>query len=452
MKTILITVGETTVSRNLLRTEFLENVLTSGARVVLVTDPELKSTLETEFGGERVIVEALPVIPVSFFERVIAFFARNCFVTGTNVLMQHRAYESGETKIPSWFKQLLGLTLGKLPGFRGFMRLLEMTVSSHRSVITLFDTYTPDLVFSTVLLNTEIDIPVMRETKRRKIRSIGMVRGWDNLTTYGFLRIVPDTYFAQVDFLKESAISFHGIPSSRIEVVGMTYFDVYEKKELYVSREEYCAAMGIDPAKNIILYAAIGDFLFPREGEMADVFEKMIEDGSIPNAVCIFRAHPAFSSPLERMKGMKHVIPDRNADYQVGGLARWDMKVAHTAHLINSIRHAAVLVTAGSTMMIESALLDRPTISVAFDGNTKERYWFSIARFHYQAAHIVNLLKTKGVKVPDTKEELKEMINRYIADPKLDTDGRLALAERFGGPHRGRAALHLADRVLAHLS
>jgi hypothetical protein len=151
------------------------------------------------------------------------------------------------------------------------------------------------------------------------------------------------------------------------------------------------------------------------------------------------------------MKGMKHVIPDRNADYNVGGLARWDMKLANTAHLVNSIRHASVLVTAGSTMMIESALLDRPTISVAFDGNTKERYWFSIARFHYQAAHIVNLLKTGGVKVSNTKEELTDMVNDYLLHPEHERAERKALAERFVGPFRGHAAKHLGERLLAQL-
>ncbi len=435
-KTLIITLSETSVARNILRTDFwLALKEQKDLRIVLLTTSDMVESFREEFGGPNILVESLLPQHSSFFEKVLAFFARNGMVTETNTLMQHRSYENGESKIKPWVKWCIGKLFGHVRPLRTLLRALELHISPTKEVADVFERHNPDLLFSTVCLNVDIDTPLLREARRREVYTVGMVRGWDNLTTYGILRILPDQFFAQNFFLAAQAVNLHDMLSARVSTVGTPFLDLYRREEYYQTREEYCVELGIDPSSRILLYAAIGDFLFPKEGEIAEVLESLIEMGSVPkNCIALFRAHPAFSSPLERIASLVHVRPERNAEYKTDVLHQWDMKLKHTVRLINTIRHAAVVITAGSTMMIEGAVLDRPVITVAFDGNSKERYWFSVARFHDMGTHIVDLLKTKGVRVAHSLEELGSQIRDYCANPSLDSEARKKIVERFAGP------------------
>lgn len=452
-KVIFITVGETSVARSLLRTGFWTTVRAhKEIQVVLLAAADLHASIQDEFAGENVVVEVAPLYQPRFFEKVLFFLERNGFQSGTNKIMQHRARELGESRIPVWVKEMICFLMQHAPFLHRIVRFSELRIYPVPCVKTLFDTYQPSLVLATIIVNSDTDVPILREARRRGIQTIGMVRGWDNLTTYGIVRVLPDDFFAQNEFVSEKAQELHGIEKRHISVVGTPAFDIYRRIELDMSREKYCANLGIDPSKEIILYAAIGDFLFPQEGEMADVFERLIDSGRITdNAVVVFRAHPAFKSPLERMRSLRHVIPDRKADYRGNDLRQWDMKDESNAHLVNSIRHASVVVTAGSTMMIEAALCGKPVITVGFDPGSQERYWFSIARWVEMAVHIVDLLRTRGVRVAHSRDELAIKVSLYLQDPSQDTDYRQRLVERFVGPHRGDAGSEIARQMLATL-
>ena len=450
-KTIFITVAETSVLRNLLRTDFWDELIGAGVRIVLVTTPAVEPVVR-EFAQGKVIVAVLPALPVFLKEKIIAFLARNGFMSSTQVIMQRRTKAAGESRVPLWLKHLLMRSIGSVPMLRALVRRADLSIEASGDVAALFARYAPSLVFGTVLTDAALDVPLLREAKRRKIQTVGMVRGWDNLTTYGLLRILPDIFFAQNDFLAEKVVSLHGMPKDKVVIVGTPFFDLYRRADLLVPREVYCTQVGIDPSDRIVLYGAIGDYLFPHEGELADVFESLVTSGALSqNTQVIFRAHPAFSSPLEYMHGLAHVQPDRNATYTDSVLQHWDMTTANTVHLINSIYHADVVVTAGSTLMIEAALLDKSIVSVAFDGRSKVPYWFSIARFHDRAVHIVDLLKTGGVRVAHSEHELAEWIRGYLDTPGLDAEGRVRLVARFAGPNIGEAGRRMGELVV-HLA
>jgi len=121
-----------------------------------------------------------------------------------------------------------------------------------------------------------------------------------------------------------------------------------------------------------VLYGAMGDFLFPNEGGIADVFERLVDDGAFVEPIqVVYRAHPRFQSPLEKMKRMHHVIPDRGATYFGDKLAGFEMEDADERHLINSLYHADVVVTAGSTFAMDAAVFDKPIVCVGLTGRRR---------------------------------------------------------------------------------
>lgn len=439
MATIFITVSEPFIIRNILRTEFLSRLRAQerDLRVVLVSTQLLSDKLRAEFSKMNCEVEEIKKTTPSTFDRVLEFLSRNLFYTGTNDVMQRRAWYRKESWIPPVCKRVFGKTLGSVPLLRILLRFLERFVSPQRSIEELFNNYAPALVCSTVLMNGEVDVPIVREAKRRGIRTLGMVRSWDNLTGFGYLRIVPDTFIAQNPYIADVAERLQGIPRSITRVIGIPHYDSYLDTALHLSREDFCRPLGLDPQKKILLYGAIGEFLFRNESEMAIVLDRLVQKDVIKDpAQVLFRSHPAF--PISTRESLlPHVVFDNG-------------ELDSFSHLINSLRHADVLVTAGSTLIIDAACFDTPSISVAFDGITGEKNpWFSCARFFEYFTHLIALRKTAPhLRIATSQDALASEINAYLVDPSRDSSERASIVERFAAPLDGHSGERLAQKIV----
>lgn len=438
--------------RNVLRTDFWPTITreSKSTQIVLVCERHRVFEYTKEFSRTQVVIEGLPPVQVTFFEQVISFLARNGLATGTNQVMQHRAFISRESRIPPLLKRAIGVLFGRFHLFQSCVRYLDSRIASSSVVKALFDRYKPDMVFSTTIINTSVDIPVIREAKRRCVHVVAMTRSWDNLTSLGFLRFLPDHFLTQNRFLKDVVTKFHYLPGTRVSVIGIPHYDLYAHKELIERREKLFARLKLDPSRKLILYAAIGDFLFEKEGEMASVLEELLESGKVRiPAQVIFRAHPSFRSPLERMGDLRWVRSDSGTEHSSVATDNREMTTRDMVHLINTLYHADVIVTAGSTMMIDAVMFDKPTITIAFDGKSSVPYWSSCARFYDHFTHIMELLKTGGVQLVKTPDELALRLNSYLANPSKDAEGRRLIRERFGDPMDGASGKRLARVVLA---
>jgi hypothetical protein len=449
MKTIFITARVPIIARYILRSGLLELLKKEpNFQVVLLVSQQFRDAYEKEFGAVAIIV-GLPPMPHSFFSRVLLFFSHIGLNIGTNTMIRMREYERGESSFfLTKIKGAITRAAHNSNILKKIVRRLELFISPPLELARAFDMYRPSLICATALLDDVFDIPVLREAKRRRIQTVALARNWDNFVTYGFSLLLPDWFLAQNEFLRETAVKFQAMPEERIRVIGFPLFDRYLKKEFLQTRESFCKELGIDPSKKIILYGAMGDFMFPYEGEIAEVFEELMEKGKISHpSVMIFRAHPAFVSPLEKMKTMKHVVPDK------AHANRWSVGDPNTdftdlKHFINSLYHSDIVVTTASTVGMEATAFDRPVISVAFE-KTKISYWLSAKRFRDDFYHWVELMKCGGIRKADSPKEFADVINAYLANLRLDADGRECVRKRFVHPYDGKATERLAQLLVA---
>lgn len=452
MKTVAIVVAETPIIRNLLRGDFMRVLRESGScRVILVTNPDKKERFAKEF-EDLEVVSVKPDSP-KFLEKVLIFISKNSLKTGTVTFVQKREPDVATLKgfLKLIIKRFLWNVFGRSSMVQKLARRLELSRAPSESIALFFDTYKPDLIFSTIGLNTSADIPLLIEAKRRKIKTVGMVRGWDNFTSHGFLRVIPDHFLLQDEYLREVGIKYQFLKPEGLTVVGFPQYDYYFDSTLKEPREEFFKRLGISSDKKLILFGAMGDFLFAKEGEIAEIFEELVEEEKIPNnLVMLFRAHPAFDSPLEKMKSLKHVISDRNAVYPAGNLNDWDMGRREVSHLINSIVHSEMVINAGSTIGLDAIALEKPAISIAFE-KTKMPYWFSAARFRDAYTHYEDLMRLGGMAPADSKEELARVINRYLKDPKADSVGREEVKKKFFSPFDGKVGERIGKIIIREL-
>ena len=97
---------------------------------------------------------------------------------------------------------------------------------------------------------------------------------------------------------------------------------------------------------------------------------------------------------------------------------------------------------------LEAALADKPIINVAFDPGPVLPNEKSLAEIETNY-HIARLVRTGGIRLARTPQDLLAQINQYLVDPRLDRKGRKVIVQQESGPLDGRSAQRIAEFILA---
>src|SRR4030095_13968020 len=89
------------------------------------------------------------------------------------------------------------------------------------------------------------------------------VASWDNLTSKGLVRVLPDHVVVWNEAQKREATALHGVPADRVLVTGAQLFDRWFTMQPSRSREEFCRAAGLDPERPFLLYVGASLFIAP---------------------------------------------------------------------------------------------------------------------------------------------------------------------------------------------
>lgn len=439
MKVIFITVSESSVANNLLRGDFFRLLRSvSGLRIVLLAPPAAASVYVREFAGKNVTVEAIAPMRLIFRERANNFLARNVLRTRMVHLLQARQFLDDRKRSPYALKRILATFFGRSRIFQSIVRLHERTLPNSASVRALFDRYSPDFLFASIANCIEMDVPLLREAKRRGIKTFGMMRGWDAFPAHGFLRVIPDMLLLQNEYMRATGRKYQFIPEDRMRVIGTPSFDWHFRKDFLKSREEFCREIGTNPQKKIILFGAMEYYWYPRDADIARIFDEFAASGKIPkDTVMLFRPYPGYEGPIERIKGLAHVIPDMASFTRVQG-DNMQMRERHMSHLVNSLFHSSIVVSVASTIALDGVGFDKPAISIAFE-ESSHSYWESIDRFHTHNTHFMDVFKIDAIPEVRSREEFAARVNEYLRNPEKDEEKRKLLRRIFLEPYDGKA-------------
>lgn len=450
-KTIFITLAEDIIFRNVFTDLFWNFFLKDcDFKIIILVQEGRKDFFAQKFTGKPLVFEEYKRGTPTKFESFFNSLARSGLNSHTNLWSKMRSYKRGDSGfVDTFYKRILAATLGNFNWYKNLIRYFLMQVEPDKKLADLYDKYKPDMVFSTSLSNYDFDVPVAREAKRRKIHLVGMGRSWDNFSSHGLLRALPDVLLVQNEFLKDMAPMHQAIDLNKlpIKIVGIAHYDpITNLQNIVEPREKFLTRFGLGKNDKYILYGAMGSFLFKYEDELPEVFEELMASGKLNVNKFIYRAHPKFKK-TDFSDKLSHIYLDSTGEYAIGNKDG----LGDNEYLINSIYHSEVLVTGASTMAIDGAVLDKPIVCVAFNGKTPEdkvNYWESVARFYDLYTHFEDLLDQKGVKVARTPDELASMVNVYIKNPALDSDGRKRIVSRLAYKIDGNSSKRLAEYVL----
>jgi hypothetical protein len=259
------------------------------------------------------------------------------------------------------------------------------------------------------------------------IPTVVCVASWDNLSSKQLLREIPDAVVVWNEIQRREAEEIHSVPSDRIVVTGAQSFDLWFDWQPR-PRAEFAARVGLDPKRRYILF--LGGSLFPAALTEAEY----VRDHWLPavrsrrgldDLQVLVRPHPS------RMPEWERAHLEQIDDVAVWPLGGNEMPVDSDARadFYDSIHHSDVVVGLNTSAMIETAIIDRPVLTII----VPEFHESQFGTFHF------DYLLTVAGGLPRLANSLDEHLDQLEdtaanGDPAASERNRRFVAE-FVRPH-----------------
>lgn len=455
--TVLLLLSSGWGVRTFLQTDVLPHLL-ERARLVLLCAPGLVAPLRERLARDVVIESLQPFDPMAgrygkAYGRRNHHFHRYSS-TGTRRIKQERYRKTlagrwarvlsyNLLELDAWLfadpnafaemeRREREILLSEYPHAAGYERLLRA--------------HAPDLVVST-LPHAHEEAPPAIVAKHLRLRTAAWVSSWDNLTSKPAYYTAYDHYFVWSETMRGELRRYY--PESlgaTVDAPGVPHFDWYRRDGMRRSREEHCAAYGLDPARPVVLYGAATPHLAPSEPLIVQRLARDLESLE-GRPQLLVRLHPGDSGSRFRDLNVAVQIPGERGEGSLGGYCPTDEE---NRELVSTVAHADVVVNLASTLTLDAAVCDRPVVNVAYDLSPGKRFQ-ALAEQYYTYEHYRTVSENGAMRLARSPEELAAHVSAYLRDPELDREGRRRLADHWCGPVDGGAGHRLASALLSRL-
>lgn len=456
MKTIFVTTFQGVEARNFLRSSICQNLLEDpGIRLVLFTKSESHAKYyQKEFNDPRVTFEVVAYTKPHGWDKLFSHFKFLTLRTGSTNLQRRMLLERRKNYLIHYLMNTVNFVIAR-SGFRKIMRVLDWLLVRNRPYASYFDKYRPDFVLLMHLFN-DSEVHFLRETRKRKIKSVALIYSWDKITTRCTLRLLPEKAIVYNDLVKEELIRYNEMPKHSIFVSGVPLYDLYFNTQP-VGREEFFRRINSDPSRRIIVLGTMGKAFSDSDWDIIDLLYKFRDEGRIPKDVEILvRFLPYDVLEEEELKKRPELLYDYpgtrfSTRRTLGSSVDWDMSFADMAHLRDTLAHMDMLICYASSLIIEAAIFNKPVINLDFEIK-KSLYLSKSPTQYFGSEHYKKALASGGVRLMNGPEALAEWINKYLGNPALDREGRRRLVEEQCKYTDGKAGERIASFVLDYLN
>ena len=451
MKTIFISILSGVEAKAILRTDILATLLArEDIRIILfVKNAARVAFYEKEFSNPRVCYEIISAYEFSPLNAVFEFLKNFLVRTDTLVLYRRLLLIDRKNIFAFCFGSLLSFLLAR-PFSRRAARFLDARFARDSIFSELFNRYQPSLVFLANLFDA-VEVSMLREAKRRGVKSVGLINSWDKIASKGFLRLLPDAMIAPNHIVKEEAVLYDDVPSEKIFVSGVPQYDMYWNTDGILPRASFFQKIKIDPKKRLVIFGPIGKTLSNSDWEMIDHLHALLE-AHIPEAELLVRFQPndfaGDEAEFSKRPWLHADVP--GVRFGIGIGMDWDMTTAELLHLKNTLFHCSLLVSYASSISIDAAVFDKPVINIGFEIRTCDPAWKQPTQ-RYATVHYKKALATGGIRLVKSESELIEWIKKYLTHPELCSAGRSRLVHEQCVYTDGKTGKRIAEFLLRQL-
>ncbi len=443
MKTIFLSSFHPYTSRNLLATNALKDLANKNdLRILIFVNAHKKEYITKMFGAPNVIVEGVSLTAPSrrFPTLIMKRLAKYC-LNSESVRIQRYMKWRFEKKYGYLLMSGLAAIVSSSRLLRRAMRALDYRVAEKDRFASFFDTYHPDLLVITDILN-ERDVELAQNARYFKTPIVGMVRSWDNLTLHGLMRILPEKLLVASSEIKRLAQTLDDCPPESVEMVGVAHYDKYFYGPTK-SREQFLQEIKLKGNGSMILFAPTGDFYI--SDNITDSYVVSLLSSLKDEVIVRF-------SPTVPVKNMDNAEPSSNMVFDRPGvnfrgkdIGDQELSEEDDSRLLNEIMYSDVVICGPSTVALDAVFLDKPVIIIGFHPDERT-YYTGIAK-RYDFDHFKLAISTGAFRVARSKEELFSLLEAYEKNPKLDAEGRQRLRNLYCGPKDGKSGARIAKVI-----
>jgi hypothetical protein len=305
----------------------------------------------------------------------------------------------------------------------------------------------PSLVFNGSHVHSTIATPVVQAAQWLGIPTATFIFSWDNLTSQGRIMEPYDYYLVWSEAIRDQLLQvYDSVRPDQVLVTGTPQFDFHFNPEFYWTREEFCARVGADPTRPVVLYTTGIAHHMPGEPQLvegiANLLKEMTDFGPPQLLVRVYPKDRTNRFEELRRKRADILFPD------VPWEREWfTPKFEDSFLLTNMLRHTAVGINVASTVSLELCMFDKPVINVGYNPpgmNTRSIDY----RRYYDFDHYRPVVESGAIRLAESEEEMCVLLRQALIEPQAGSAERRALIQGMFGDSLDR---HSAERVAGYL-
>ena len=314
--------------------------------------------------------------------------------------------------------------------------------------VRLFRELKPSLVFNGSHVHSRVAIQAVQAAQWLGIPAATFIFSWDNLTSQG--RIIPlyDYYLVWSEMIRDQLLQIYGsIRQEQVIVTGTPQFDFHFRREFYWGREEFCARVGADPARPIVLYSTGMANHMPGEPRIVEGVAAMLREMTdLGPPQLLVRVYPKdLTGRFEETRRRNPDILFPEAPWEPAWLTP---KIEDAYLLTNTLRHVAAGVNVASTISLELCMFDKPVINVGYNPPGMDVSPVDYPRY-YEFDHYRPVVESGAVMVAWSESEMREMLRQALVEPQAGSGRRRALIKKmFGNALDGYSGVRVAGSLL----
>ena len=452
MQTIFIPIFFGVEAKNILRTDICKKLLEQkDLRIVLfLNNPYKLEYYRREFNHPNLIYEVVENYQTPSLNHLFNFLKANLLKTDTTKLRRRLELEASKNYFKYCAKRIFNELFARKI-FRQITRSLYYRLVRDDNFVHYYEKYKPDLVLLAHLFGNQ-EISLLRQAKKRKISTVGLINSWDKITARSMIVLLPQKLIVHNNIIKKEAEDYVDMPKKDIFVAGIPHYDYYvtERRNTY---QDFCLKIGADPSRRMILYCPIGRHYSDSDSQIIKLLDDILTQGLIPKDIKILvRFPPNDDVEIEKNFKSDNIIFDRpGIKFSTKRGIDWDMNSDDLTRLADALYHCSLLVCYTSSMSIDAAVFDKPIINIGFDLKNSKLLSKNPV-YYYGWTHYKKLLRSGGIRRVKNKDELAEWINKYLNNPQIDRAGRAKIVEDQCWKLDGKSGERIAKYLLNSLA
>ncbi len=320
----------------------------------------------------------------------------------------------------------------------------------------------PDLVLMCSPGFIYMDGVLLNEATKQSIRTAAVGQSWDNFSSKGYVHPKPDLMLCWGQQMRRDAIELQGFDPSSTVICGVPHFDIYHDLGRLGDRAAVLRRLGLDPERKLIVYGTSAEMYSPNQFQIVSRLASWVNSDSpsgglgTPCQLAVRLSPQDFvgsyaSKNIDRydtlagprVKIVRPLVRESTFDIY--------MRPGDQDLLALIMAQADVVGNHASTFGLDAIAAGKPTYCALFDGDDElpvERSSRRARDFH----HVDQLLKSGGVRVASSFDEMRAAICSYLGDPELDAATRRRVVERFLYRVDGQSARRVSEAILQFLS